>query len=252
MSLLPLVLLTLVSGQDNSSPLTPHSSPLTRLDRYLPPYFQRLRRLEVVECLASILSGEQMGPGTAWFHPGQGRYGWKWLAAHSKANRAGAIARTEFKGPAELFARLDRDGNGAITPDDFDWSDDALYVRQLQLARQLLRHGDRDDDGRLSLAEWQGMFRYAARGKEALTPEDLRMMLFPPAPRRRGPPPDMPTPAILLRGLLNGEIGSPSEGPALGARAPDFTLPAVDRKKLVTLSKIYRRKPVVLIFGSFT
>lgn len=252
MMLLPLALLTLVGGEPTASP--PTQPPPAGVDRYLPPAVVRLRHLEVMECLLSILSGEQMGPGTAWFHPGQGRYGWKWLAARYGTDRDGAITRKQFTGPAALFDRLDRDGDGAITAADFDWSDDSPYVRQLQLAALLLRRADGDGDGKLSPAEWEALFRRAARGQESLAPEDLRRMLFPPTPRRTGggPPPDMPTPAILLAGLRAGEIGSPAEGPAVGARAPDFTLPSVDKKKLVTLSKIYPRKPVVLIFGSFT
>jgi alkyl hydroperoxide reductase subunit AhpC len=57
---------------------------------------------------------------------------------------------------------------------------------------------------------------------------------------------------VLLRGLYYGEIGSVHEGPALNASAPDFTLRTEDGKKAITLSDYRGKKPVVLIFGSFT
>jgi len=37
-----------------------------------------------------------------------------------------------------------------------------------------------------------------------------------------------------------------------GDAAPDFTLPMTHGDRLVTLSEEYRRRPVVLIFGSYT
>ena len=69
-----------------------------------------------------------------------------------------------------------------------------------------------------------------------------------------GPPPGsgMPSKEILLFGLLTGEIGSGAEGPALDALAPDFTLKSPDGKEAITLSSFKGKKPVALIFGSFT
>ena len=58
--------------------------------------------------------------------------------------------------------------------------------------------------------------------------------------------------AMLLRNLLRGDLGSPYEGPRPGTMAPDFTLPTHDGTAKVTLSDFRDRKPVVLIFGSFT
>jgi hypothetical protein len=51
---------------------------------------------------------------------------------------------------------------------------------------------------------------------------------------------------------ISGDVGSPSEGPALGALAPDFTLTTGDGKGKITLSQHWGKKPLVLIFGSFT
>ena len=41
-------------------------------------------------------------------------------------------------------------------------------------------------------------------------------------------------------------------GPRLGMTAPDFTLRTLDGKEEITLSQFRGKKPVVLIFGSFT
>ena len=38
----------------------------------------------------------------------------------------------------------------------------------------------------------------------------------------------------------------------VGDAAPDFALPAVDHRHVVSLSAEYRTKPVVLVFGSYT
>ncbi len=42
------------------------------------------------------------------------------------------------------------------------------------------------------------------------------------------------------------------KAPPLGAEAPDFTLQTRDGKKTVTLSSFRGKKPVVLVFGSYT
>src|SRR5947209_3678194 len=48
-----------------------------------------VRQLEIVEMLAALAGDSQMGPGDGWFHPGQGRYGWDWLAARHGIDHAG-------------------------------------------------------------------------------------------------------------------------------------------------------------------
>jgi hypothetical protein len=41
-------------------------------------------------------------------------------------------------------------------------------------------------------------------------------------------------------------------GPDLGQDAPDFSLKTLDGKKIVKLSDFQGKKPVVLVFGSYT
>jgi thiol-disulfide isomerase/thioredoxin len=200
--------------------------------------------------LTAILAGEPIEPGHAWFHPAQSRYGWKWLAERMDADHDGAVTPEEFTGPRELFDRLDRDRDGRLTAEDFDWSDRSPYFRQFGLARQLLRRGDLDHDGKLSAEEWQALFKEAAKGRDKLSADDLRALLFPPQPRDM--PSDEPSMATLLGGLIRGEIGSASEGPKLGEPAPDFTLKTADGGKEISLHGFRGDKPLVLMFGNFT
>jgi hypothetical protein len=61
-----------------------------------------------------------------------------------------------------------------------------------------------------------------------------------------------PSKLVLIEGLLKGELGSPFEGPKIGQKAPNFTLKTHDGKREITVSDYQGKKPVVLIFGSFT
>ncbi len=212
------------------------------------------RGWESVRMLGAILSGSQMGPGDGWFRPSESRYDWKWLAARLDADGNGSVSREEYRGPAELFDRLDRDRSGALTADDFDWSERSAFARLSMPANMWFRAADRNGNGRLSREEWLALFEKAARGKGYLTADDLRDT-FPTQPPRpqpgASPPRSGPSPLTLVQGLFVGELGSVFEGPKLGDRAPDFLLKTHDGKGFLTLSQ-FRGKPVVLIFGSFT
>lgn len=48
------------------------------------------------------------------------------------------------------------------------------------------------------------------------------------------------------------ESRKPVDGPAVGQDAPDFALKALHGEKTVELSSFRGKKPVVLIFGSYT
>ncbi len=219
------------------------------------------------------------GSGSGWFHPGQSRYGWKWLADRYDIDHNGKISRQEFQGPAEFFERLDRDHNGVLTAADFDWSDPApeemrsmmagqvsprasAFGRQDMLSRlpemmshQLFSRIDTNSNGRISRAEWLAVFTRAAKGKDYLTPGDLREALPFSLPRRAGQPMQQrPGLVALIRilGMFKGETGSFFEGPDVGQRAPDFTLKTQDGKQTIRLSSYRGHKPVVLVFGNFT
>jgi hypothetical protein len=218
-------------------------------------YAASKRPPEIGEMLLAIAAGSHMGPGDGWFHAGQSRYGWAWLAKRHGIPLTGRITRKQFKGPAELFDRLDRNRDAVLTADDFDWSERSPFLQQAQMADMWFYRLDTDSNGRISRAEWDSFFNRAAKGKKFLTRDDLREALTTspkpakkPPKRQAGPP----FPLVLLRGLLGGELGSFREGPGIGLPAPDFTLVTHDGKRKVRLSEFRGKRPVVLVFGSFT
>jgi hypothetical protein len=125
-------------------------------------------------------------------------------------------------------------------------------MRQSYMSDMVFRAADANSNGRITAAEWEAFFKQAAKGKDSITPEDLRAAMFPPSMTNRSPESARPPRAMLLMGLFAGEIGSIAEGPRVGQTAPDFRLKTHDREKEVMLSQYRGDKPVVLIFGSFT
>jgi Ca2+-binding EF-hand superfamily protein len=207
---------------------------------------------EIVEMLWAIAHGSQMGPGEGWFHSGQSRYGWSWLAARHDVALDGKITRQEFKGDPDLFERLDRNHDGELTSEDFDWSEGSAFLRQSSQARQWFRAIDANSNGRIAHEEWEAFFAKASKGKGYLTPDDLRDMLQPPEKKKEDKSKDEPSPWVFAKGLLSSELGSFHQGPAVGDRAPLFALKTQDGKQEIRLSDYRGKKPVVLIFGSFT
>ncbi|HVX13610.1 MAG TPA: hypothetical protein VHC22_20670 [Pirellulales bacterium] len=209
-----------------------------------------VRHLEIVESLTVMAHGKMPGEGTGWFHGGQGRYDWQWLADHYDANDDDEIDSDEFPpAAADLLAGLDRDQNGKIEAKDMDWSSDAEYVKQMSQTRRLFGSIDRDRNGQVTKEEWRTFFERTALDADSITPDDLQAALFPPAPPSTG---KEPTPLDFLRGFASGELGSIMQGPSVGRRAPDFELADHEHKGRIRLSQFFGKQPVVLIFGSFT
>ena len=232
-----------------------------------------LRTPEFVEYIYWNASGK----GNGWFHPGASRYGWRWLAARYDADGDGRITRKEFKGPAEWFDRLDRDRHGVLTAADFDWpmgkpeappgkpaspaagpggmpDREMLFQRfQQMMSAQLFHKVDAKGKGRISREDWDALFTRAAKGKDHLTPEDLREALaVSPPGRSGGPGPGGGIASTRIVGMLKAETGSIFEGPSVGQAAPDFTLRTHDGKREVSLREYRGKKPVVLVFGNYT
>src|SRR5260370_18500002 len=63
---------------------------------------------EAAEMLIAIAKGSKMGPGDGWFHAGQSRYGWKWLAEKHGVKTNESIPKEKFLRSEALFARLNR------------------------------------------------------------------------------------------------------------------------------------------------
>jgi hypothetical protein len=216
-----------------------------------------IRAGRVPELFEQIQSNFSTAPRTSgspggWYHPSISRYTWEWFAAQFDGNGDGTIVRAEFTGTAGAWDRLDRDHNGVIAATDFDWSERSAWY---QMARQGSRRFDvidSDGNGRITSEEWQAYFAVVADGKDHLTNDDLRDAMFINAERPRSRLATFADRVDRFKVILNGDIGSMFEGPALGAPAPDFTLASHDHQGFVRLSEHRGKKPVVLIFGSFT
>jgi hypothetical protein len=214
---------------------------------------ERFPRSEAVRMLAALQHGEKLGPGVGWFGPSQRRHDWSWLAARFDSDGDGRITRKEFTGEVAFFDRLDRDRDGAVTADDFDWSEQSPWVRREAQALALFRAIDSNGDGRATEEETQAYFKKLAGAKGHLMPEDLRKALGGGGGGGgEGGKAKRVSKETWIECLMAGDLGSPFEGPRVGKPAPDFTLATHDGKKQVTLSDYRDKRPVVLIFGSFT
>jgi thiol-disulfide isomerase/thioredoxin len=215
-------------------------------------HFAGKKQPEAAQMLTAILKGSQLMGNDGWFGPAQSRYSWQWLAERHKLDaKAKALPKDKFEGGAKLFDALDRNGDGAITASDLDWSPNSPFVMQSGVINGMFRRFDASGDGRLTREELDAVFKRLSAGKEHITADDLRRALI-----YRGPsgfaPGDGPSVQTLVKGLYAGEIGSIQEGPALNDAAPDFELKLADGSGSVKLSKEVGKRPVVLVFGNFT
>jgi hypothetical protein len=205
-------------------------------------------RPEAVRMLIDILRGSQMGPNEGWFGPAQTRFSWNWLVEQNGLPPdSQSMGRGEFRGNDLQWDRLDRDGDGSITPGDLDWSDRNPWVQQAYLIGRLFRRMNAAGNGRLTREELNAFFERVGEGREHVTLDALRSALL-----GGGGGGDGPDRETLVRGLLGNEIGSIHEGPRVGDLAPDFALATPDGTQTYQLSKLIGEKPVVLCFGNFT
>jgi hypothetical protein len=209
---------------------------------------------EWLAMLADILQGSQLGPNDGWFRRAvaQTRYGWKESLDRWDGNGDGHISSDEFPGDAADFRRLDRNGNGVLDEEDFDWSSHALSYNPGMVLYYML---DRDGNGKVTRDECLAWFDAMDREQRGfLSQEELRE-LFAQMERggnRNAAPNEGPSKATLIKGLFQQEIGSLQPGPDLETRAPDFTLRTAAGDGEITLSQLVGEKPVVLIFGNIT
>src|SRR5262245_45335124 len=197
-------------GSGGASSPAANSADAQRAAQWLESSFDGKPKPEAVEMLIAIARGSQMSPGEGWFHSGQARYDWKWLAGRHAAGLIGVIPRVVFQGTKEQFDRLDRMRDGILTEVDFDWSDRGPMAQINMMLGRLFSQVNQDDDGRLTRDEWNKFFEEASEGKDHLTIDDLRaaMMKTRSSPQSPSSPPPPLTPEILVRGLFRGEIGS--------------------------------------------
>ncbi len=259
-----------------SDPITTQSAEatlaLTLLGSLAPEHMKQLgqmleqdwkRRPEWGEMAIAILKGEPMRVGMGWWKTTVKRYDWSWLRGNFDANQDGVVDREELPKNVplgdKLFARLDRDLDEKLTAADLEVTDAGGPMNPVAMMNMMsgvvFSRLDTDSNGRVSLEELAALFA-KADGEDLgfLTPEDLRAVLDDPDMRKQpargqgGQPPQ----AEMLRMFLTGQLGWLDSGPEYGDAAPDFTLPTHDGSATVTLIDSRGKKPVVLIFGSFT
>lgn len=203
---------------------------------------------------------------------------WRVLAERHDRNRDGVIARSEYARGEAAFTRLDRDGDGRLTANDFTARRRAEGARaELRGFGRALRSADDDGDGTLTRAEWQAWLRANSidgavsplafglprvRAEALLAPFDadddgaLRAaeleLLFTRLDLDRDDR------------LADAELGPVRDSaPRVGETAPDFELPRLAAEPgdgeepqtaatTLRLSGFAGQRPVALIFGSWT
>jgi hypothetical protein len=193
--------------------------------------------------------------GGGWYRPSQTRYGWEWLRRRRDKDGDGAVSFEEFSGPREWFEALDKNGDGLLTADDFEWFGDSALAKASVKARPLFSQIDRDGNGQVTAAEWKLWFDSLSGAKGYVGQDDL-LPLFMDR-KASGAKGAAKTPTFkdrlpVLCSYISGDVGSLSEGPALGGEAPYFTLTTTDGKEKLDLARHRGKKPLILIFGSFT
>jgi thiol-disulfide isomerase/thioredoxin len=212
-------------------------------------------RPEAADEVMRLLFTTTEQPVQGFWGPGHSRYDWPWVSTRFDRNRDGRVVRTEFSGPDVTWSVLDRDGNGTLTSDDFDW-ENSDWARQEAQVQARFRAVDADNDGVLTSEEWTGAFTKAAGAKRGLNFDEFRKALQPVRSRQAlnaGPQSWLPKRRFdYLRAILTQDVGTFSEGPQVNDSAPDFSLKTHDGKGPISLSSFRNAKPVVLTFGSIT
>lgn len=212
----------------------------------------------------AILKGDDIRSGKGWYTGSERRHDWKWLETmFPKAAAGNRIMREEIPQlDQDAFDRIDRNGDQQITPADFVFSKNPL-LEDDSPASSIFSRLDDDSNGRLTLQELNRWFDRSAGPTEFLSVEDLKAALgLKPKPRqsrKAGESPDRRW--EMFRMLLTGELGSFTSGPTVDSQAPELDLPLVAHQaeggleltdRFVKLADARGRRPVVLIFGSFT
>jgi Ca2+-binding EF-hand superfamily protein len=209
---------------------------------------------------------------------GSGEDVWKALATKYDRNKDGRISTEEYSRGKEKFQALDRNADGALTASDFVRQDPSGGIGPM-FANRLVRAADTDGSGDVTSAEWK-TFLASLEVDEAGVIDAAKLRSRLPMPGRGG----RQMPSRMLQaidrdsdgklelvdlealfvsldrnksGVIEAsELGGRRErgtAPARGDLAPDFELAyARDTAKTVRLSSFAGKRPVALIFGSYT
>lgn len=207
---------------------------------------------DAVRMLIAILKGSDMGMGGGWFGPAKQQFDWKWVATRHQVGEEQSLNKENFVGDPLFFERLDRNGDGELKKEDFDWSSTSPYMREQGIANSIFRQIDKGQDGKVSKDELLAFFDKAKGGSDELGIDAFRRSLGLGNSSGGYYPGDAPTPERLLRGFFSSELGSLQDGPKAGELAPDFELKTQDGAKTIRLRDWVGKKPIVLILGNFT
>lgn len=205
---------------------------------------------------------------------------WKFLAERYDANLDGAVDSGEYGRGEDAFRRLDRNSDGQITATDFATRPARGRTERspgqaiTSMFGDSARAADGDKDGATSRAEWHTWL--AAREVKGLEGLDLHDIPLARLARTRTQLDRNHDGSVSIDelttlfdrldldhdGTLRGaELGAPPV-PRVGDVAPDFDLPRLlkgekptghdDDAETVRLSSFIGKKPVALIFGSYT
>lgn len=212
-------------------------------------------------CVLTAAAGAQRGGGDRW----------EFFEERYDGDSDGAITLKEYGRDEKTFKRLDTNGDGKLTSADFAsgrrrgrGGRDPKRMR----ARLFERVIDTDENGEVSAGEWKA-FLGALPKKGVVDARDFAAAGVPRRMARMVPPMfDVDGDGSATRAEVEkvfGELDRNRDGklaageisggalPRVGDVAPDFDLPTLANvKKTVKLSSFAGKRPVALIFGSYT
>jgi len=215
---------------------------------------------------------------------------WKLLSEKYDRNKDGRITPAEYPREASKFEAFDRDGNGSITRADFAGGRRRMMPRRSRGGDRLRRIGgllavaaDRDRSGDVTANEWKA-FLASVEGerRDCVDPDkligavtrDLEGAAARLRGRRGARALDADGDGTIETAELTAAFSSLDRNgdgaldrselsirgprnrvrlPVRGEPAPDFELPmSADPGKTVRLSSFAGKRPVALVFGSYT
>jgi Ca2+-binding EF-hand superfamily protein len=206
-------------------------------------------RTEARAMLDSIVSEPFLDSDSGWFAMAKSRTRFEWneVAKRFDRNNDGHVDASELGGPTGDFARVDRNGDGLVDGTDLDWNT-APPPAASALSR-MFAMSDANSNGKVTRDEFIKLFEQLKGDGEYLALDDVVQQFASSSPGSGQPEPlDR---SMMVMALLHQELGALAPGPELNQSAPDFTLPRVGGGS-VTLSKVIGKRPIVLIFGTFT
>ena len=172
-----------------------------------------------------------------------GRSAWERMKRHD-ANGDGRVTAEEFRGPDQMFDRLDRDGAGVVTQEEAEEFD-----RKRSGGGR--GDGERGSAGRSSGQSHDWVFRRLDLDRnDRFDGKDLEIL-----EKRADENGDGVVDRTEFTDFLTAVSRDLPRGraPEEGNAAPDFELTSLDGERTITLAGLLgEKKPVVLIFGSFT